>query len=56
MRAAAFIGARVYSQTAQPSVPADRLGTAIVFVLSVALVAGGVTMVARIWASLAMIR
>ena len=50
------IAARVYSLTAQPSVPADRLGTAIVFVVSLALVAVGVTMVARIWVNLAMIR
>ncbi len=50
------VAARVYSQTVQPSVPADRLGTAIVFMLSLASVAVGVTIVARIWVNLAMIR
>jgi hypothetical protein len=34
----------------------DRLGTAIAFVLTLALVAGGAAMVGRIWANLAMIR
>jgi hypothetical protein len=34
----------------------DRVGTAIAFVLTLALVAGGAAMVGRIWANLAMIR
>jgi len=50
------IGARVGSQTAQPSVAADRIGTAVTLVLSLALMASGSLMVAQIWAHLAMIR
>ncbi len=50
------IGARAYAQAAQPSVPADRIGTAVVLMLSFALVAGGSLIVAQIWAHLAMIR
>jgi hypothetical protein len=42
------VDAQAYSQAAQPSAHADRLGTAFTLLLSLALVAGGVTMIARI--------
>jgi hypothetical protein len=47
---------RAHSQAVQPPVPADRLGTALTFLLSLALVAGGSLVVAQIWANQAMIR
>ncbi|MGZ3620935.1 MAG: hypothetical protein ACXVAA_10565 [Candidatus Binataceae bacterium] len=47
---------RASAQTANQRVPADRLGSAITLVLSLALVIGGSLMVAQIWANLAMIR
>jgi len=50
------IDARAYSRAAQPSVSADRIGTAVTFVLGLALVAAGSLMAAQIWTHLAMIR
>jgi hypothetical protein len=47
---------RAHSQAVRPPVRADRLGTALTFLLSVALVAGGSLVVAQIWANQAMIR
>jgi hypothetical protein len=47
---------RARSQTVQQPVPADRFGTALTFLLSLALVAGGSLVVAQIWANQAMIR
>jgi len=47
---------RAHSQAVQPPVPADRLGTALTLLLSLALVAGGSLVVAQIWANQAMIR
>jgi hypothetical protein len=46
-------------QTALPAAhpsASDRLGTAITFVLSLALAVGGAAMLGRIWANLSMIR
>ena len=50
------VGAQAYSQAGQPPVPADRIGTAVALLLSLALVAGGSLTVAQIWAHLSMIR
>jgi hypothetical protein len=50
------IDARASSQAANPSVPTDRLGTAVTLLLGVAFVAGGALMIAQIWTNLAMIR
>jgi hypothetical protein len=47
---------RASARTANERVPADRLGSAVTLVLSLALVIGGSLMVAQIWANLAMIR
>jgi len=47
---------RAHSPAAERSAPADRIGTAVTLLLSLALVAGGSLMVAQIWANLAMIR
>jgi len=47
---------RASSLAATPSTHADRLGTAVTLLLSLALVAGGSLMVGQIWANLAMIR
>ena len=47
---------RASAQTANRGLPADRLGSAVTLVLSLALVIGGSLMVAQIWANLAMIR
>jgi hypothetical protein len=48
-------GAQAFSPAAHPSA-SDRLGTAIAFVLSLALAVGGAAMLGRIWANLSMIR
>jgi hypothetical protein len=50
------IGTRARSQAVQPPVRADRFGTALTLLLSLALVAGGSQVVAQIWANQAMIR
>lgn len=50
------IDTRARSQAVQPPVPADRFGTALTLLLSLALVAGGSLVVAQIWANQAMIR
>jgi hypothetical protein len=42
---------RAHSQAVQPPVPADRFGTALTFLLSLALMAGGSLVVAQIWAN-----
>ena len=47
---------RAYSQARPPSRSADRLGTAVTVLLSLALVAGASLMFAQIWANLTMIR
>jgi hypothetical protein len=47
---------RAHSRAVRPPVPADRLGTALTFLLSLALVAGGSLVVGQIWANQAMIR
>jgi hypothetical protein len=47
---------RASSQALAPSKPADRLGTAFILLLGLALAAGGSLMVGQIWANLAMIR
>jgi hypothetical protein len=47
---------RASSQAADLPAPADRLGTALTFLLSLALLAGGSLVVAQIWAHQAMIR
>jgi hypothetical protein len=44
------------SPAAHSLASADTLGTAVAFVLTLALAAGGAAMVGRIWANLAMIR
>jgi len=48
--------ARALSSAAHRPASADLLGTATVFVASLILLAAGATMIARIWANLAMIR
>jgi hypothetical protein len=48
-------GAQALSPAAHSST-SDRVGTAIAFVLSLALAVGGAAMVGRIWGNLAMIR
>jgi|HubBroStandDraft_1064217.scaffolds.fasta_scaffold670449_1 hypothetical protein len=50
------VDTRARSQAVQPQVPADRFGTALTFLLSLALMAGGSLVVAQIWANQAMIR
>jgi len=47
---------RASAQTANHGMPAERLGSAVTLVVSLALVIGGSLMVAQIWANLAMIR
>jgi len=47
---------RTRSQAMQPQMPADRFGTALTLLLSLALMAGGSLVVAQIWANQAMIR
>lgn len=47
---------RASAETASHGVPADRLGSAVTVVLSLALTIGGSLMIAQIWANLAMIR
>ena len=47
---------RASARTASHGVPAERLGSAVTLVLSLALAIGGSLMVAQIWANLAMIR
>jgi len=43
-------------QVVRPPVPADRFGTALTFLLGLALMVGGSLVVAQIWANQAMIR
>lgn len=50
------VDTRARSQAVQPQVPADRFGTALTFLLSLALMAGGSLVIAQIWANQAMIR
>jgi len=47
---------RASAQTPNHGVPAERLGSAVTLVLSLALAIGGSLMVAQIWENLAMIR
>ena len=50
------IDPRASLQAAPGPAPADRLGSALTFLVSFALLAGGSVVIAQIWANLAMVR